>query len=144
RNSSGGFSFAVDDWARLDRFLVLGTKDGSYYVGEKALTVENAQAVHRCLAQDGVRVVNRLVEVSESGRAPRNDPAIFALAMAAGLGDVRARAAALDALPRVCRTGTHLFQLAEDIQAFRGWGRALRRAIGRWYLGKGPRQLAYQ
>src|SRR5579884_3655289 len=86
-NSSGGFSFAVDDWVRLDRYLVLGTEGGSYYAGERRLTVENAEAVSRCLAADGGRVVRRVVEISEAGRAPENDPAVFALAMAASLGD---------------------------------------------------------
>ncbi len=33
------------------------------------------------------------------------------------------RKAALDALPRVARTGTHLFQFAQFVEGFRGWGR---------------------
>src|SRR5262245_62311961 len=64
--------------------------------------------------------------------------------MAASLGSPSTRAAALAALPRVCRIGTHLFQFAENIEAFRGWGRAIRRAVGGWYVGKEPRELAYQ
>jgi hypothetical protein len=28
-NSAGGYAFAIDDWARLDRFLVLGSEGGS-------------------------------------------------------------------------------------------------------------------
>jgi 60 kDa SS-A/Ro ribonucleoprotein len=47
-------------------------------------------------------------------------------------------------LPRVCRIGTHLFQFAANIEAFRGWGRALRRAVGAWYSTMEPRALAYQ
>ena len=43
KNSAGGFSWAVDDFTRLDRFLILGTEGGSYYAGEKKLTVENAE-----------------------------------------------------------------------------------------------------
>src|SRR5262245_34948535 len=31
-NNAGGHAFAVDNWTRLDRFLVLGTENGSYYV----------------------------------------------------------------------------------------------------------------
>jgi 60 kDa SS-A/Ro ribonucleoprotein len=144
RNNAGGYAFAVDDWTRLDRFLVLGSEGGSYYVGERDLTLDNAQAVRRCVALDGERAVRRIVEVSEAGRAPKNDPAVFALALAASLGGLATRAAALAALPRVCRTGTHLFQFAENVRAFRGWGRALRRAVGGWYTAKDPRQLAYQ
>src|SRR5262245_56556578 len=41
-NSAGGFAFAVDDWARLDRFLILGSEGGSYYATERRLTRENA------------------------------------------------------------------------------------------------------
>jgi 60 kDa SS-A/Ro ribonucleoprotein len=143
-NNAGGHAFALDDWARLDRFLVLGAENGSYYVSEQALTVENARAVRRCIDRDGERTVRRIVEISEAGRAPKNDPAIFALAMAAGLGPPSTRAAALAALPRVCRVGTHLFQFAQNILAFRGWGRALRRAVGAWYVAREPRELAYQ
>jgi 60 kDa SS-A/Ro ribonucleoprotein len=143
-NNAGGYAIAVDDWARLDRFLVLGAEGGSYYVSEHDLTIQNAQAVRRCIASDGRRTVERIVEISEAGRAPRNDPAVFALALAASMGGPDTRAAALAALPRVCRIGTHLFQFAEDIRAFRGWGRALRRAVGSWYTGRAPRELAYQ
>ena len=56
------------------------------------------------------------MRVSEEGRAPKNDPALFALAMAAGLGDEATRRAALEALPRVARTGTHLFQFAAFVE----------------------------
>ncbi|HKD18673.1 MAG TPA: TROVE domain-containing protein, partial [Thermoanaerobaculia bacterium] len=101
RNSAGGFAWAVDDWARLRRFLILGSERGSYYAGEWKLTRENADAVARCLAADGARTVAEIVAVSDAGRAPKNDPAIFALAMAAGAGDERTRKAALEALPQV-------------------------------------------
>ena len=82
-NSAGGFAWAVDGWTRLRRFLVLGSEGGSYYASESKLTRENAQAVEQCLAEDGPRAVAEIVRVSEEGRAPKNDPALFALAMAA-------------------------------------------------------------
>jgi 60 kDa SS-A/Ro ribonucleoprotein len=143
-NSAGGFGWAVDDWVRLDRFLVLGVEGGSYYSSERALTRENAKAVERCIAADGARVVRRIVEISDAGRAPKNDPAIFALAMAAKLGDLATRRAALAALPKVCRIGTHLMHFAESVEAFGGWGRGTRTAVGNWYNGKSPSKLAYQ
>ena len=144
RNSAGGFSWEVDDWARLRRFLILGSEGGSYYAREWKLTRENAAAVERCIAADGPRAVTEIVAVSEAGRAPKNDPAVFALAMAAGIGDEATRKAALDALPRVCRTATHLFQFATFVEGFRGWGRSLRRAVGGWYASRSPESLAYQ
>ena len=143
-NSGGGFAWAVDKWTRLDRFIVLGTEGGTYYIDERTLTQENAKSVVECLAEDGPRVVARVVALSESGRAPKNDPALFVLAMAAGLGDDMTRALALTALPAVARTGTHLFHWLHYVKAFRGWGRGVRNAIGRWYTRKAPADLTYQ
>jgi 60 kDa SS-A/Ro ribonucleoprotein len=143
-NSAGGYAWEVGPWERLDRFLVLGSEGGSYYVGERELTVQSAAAAAACLAEDAQRAISRVVEMSESGRAPKNDPALFVLAMAAGSDDEATRAAALEALPRVARTGTHLFHWLRFVQAFRGWGRGARRAVARWYTAKAPRDLAYQ
>src|ERR1022692_1402168 len=70
---------AVDIWTRLTRFLMLGSECGTYYVQQRALTVENATAVIECLKTDGLRVVRTVVEISTSGRAPKNEPALFAL-----------------------------------------------------------------
>lgn len=143
-NSAGGFVFQLDDWKRLERFVILGSDAPTYYATARALTRENAECVLRCLKEDGPRAVGLIAGVSEAGRAPRNDAAVFALALCAAFGDKSAKEAAYAALPRVCRTGTHLFQFAEASQALRGWGGGLRRAVGRWYLGRDPRDLAYQ
>ena len=100
--------------------------------------------MERCIAADGVRAVATIMRIARDGRAPKADPALFALAMAAGAGDEPTRRAALDALPAVARTGTHLFRFAEYVGGFRGWGRALRRAVARWYAERDVDALAYQ
>jgi hypothetical protein len=43
----------VDKWVRLDRFLVLGSEGGTYYITERKLTQENARVVIECLADQG-------------------------------------------------------------------------------------------
>ena len=143
-NSAGGYAWAVDDWTRLDRFLVLGSEGGSYYATERQLTRENAEAVLRCVEADGPRAVRRVVEVSEAGRAPKNDPALFVLALCAADGEEATRKAALEALPRVARTGTHLMHFAAYVEQFRGWGRGLRRAVAAWYNERALDDLALQ
>ncbi len=140
-NSAGGYSFEVDDWTRLDRFLILGSEGGTYYVSENKLTVDNAACVQHCLDADPVRTINRIIEISDSGRAPKNDSAIFALAMAFAHKNTTNLS---DALAKVCRIGTHLFQFAEMVQSLRGWGRSLRKAVAHWYTEKEPASLAYQ
>lgn len=147
KNSAGGYSFAVDDWTRLDRFLILGSEGGSYYATERKLTVENAAVVKRCIAADGLRTVRRIVEVSDAGRAPKNDPAILALAICAKTGNEATRRAAYAAVPAVCRIGTHLFHFVEYVQALgqsAGWGRGMRNAVARWYDQKDAKDLVYQ
>lgn len=144
QNNAGGFGFAVDDFTRLDRFLILGSEANTYYQTARALTLENAQGVLAALKSDGLRAVSRVVEVSQAGRAPKNDPALFALALAASHGDDATRAAAFAALPAVARTGTHLLHFVSFMEQHRGWGRGARRALANWFLSKKTRDAAYQ
>jgi 60 kDa SS-A/Ro ribonucleoprotein len=144
RNDNAGYVWAVDDWARLDRFLILGTEGGTFYASPRALTRDNAEAVLRCVAADGARVVARVVEISQAGRAPKNEPALFALALAAKLGDEGTRRAAHAALPKVARIGTHLFHFAEYVKALGGWGRGTMRAFAGWYNDMDAGRLALQ
>lgn len=143
-NSAGGYVFAVDNWTRLSRFLVLGSEGGTYYIAQKPLTRENAKAIEACIAEDGLRVVKEIVAISDQGRAPKNDPALFALAMCASLGNEETRKTALSVLPKVARTGTHLFHFVHFVDGFRGWGRSLRRAIANWYLEMDTERLSLQ
>jgi 60 kDa SS-A/Ro ribonucleoprotein len=143
-NSAGGYAWPLGEWGRLDRFLVLGSEGGTFYVRERALTVENARVVESLVREQGEAVVRRVVEMSASGRVASNDPALFVLAMAASLGDEATRKAALAALPEVARTGTHLFHWLQFVTGFRGWGRGVRRAVADWYVEKSDGALAYQ
>lgn len=133
KNSAGEYSFTLDKWGKLDRFLILGSEGGSYYATQQKLTEENATNLAACVKEDGIKTVKRIVEISDQGRAPTNDPALFALAYASAKGDDDTRRAALAALPKVARIGTHLFHFTAFVNAMRGWGRGLRQAVGRWY-----------
>jgi 60 kDa SS-A/Ro ribonucleoprotein len=143
-NAAGGYAFAPGNDARLHRFLTLGTDGGTYYTNAKDLTVENAAVVMDAARIDSMGLVRQIVDVSAAGRAPRQNPALFALAIAASLADDDGRAAALAALPRIARTGTHLFLFASYVEQFRGWGRGLRKAVGNWYATKPVDRVAYQ
>ncbi len=143
-NSAGGAVFAIDDAARLRRFLTLGSDGGTYYATALALTRENAEVVFRLAESDHATLVATIVEVSERGAAPRTQPALFALAVAASVGTDEERRTALSALPRVARTGTHLFTFAAFVNDLRGWGRGLRRAVAEWYTRPTADEVAYQ
>jgi 60 kDa SS-A/Ro ribonucleoprotein len=144
KNAAGGYVFGIDDFARLRRFLVLGTEGGTYYTKPAELTRQNANVVLKLAETEPLKLVNTIVEISLAGRAPRQNPAIFALAVAASSSNDAGRAYALSKLPAVCRTGTHMYLFAGYVEQFRGWGRGLKRAIGEWYNGRELDKLAYQ
>lgn len=171
RNSAGAMSFTVGPWERLDRFLVLGSDSGSYYASAKKLTLENLDSLVECLQKDGLRVVRAITDISHSGRAPRNDSALLALAVASAWGveagnktlvskrdresviryaggdahgSAQVRRAAFAALPLVARTGTHLMQFAGHMVSLRGWGQAALNGVGEWFTGMDAERLALQ
>lgn len=142
KNAAGGYGFATGTWTQLNRFLILGTEGGSYYVGERELTRENAKNVIQAVKDNGIKVVERILEVSEKGLAIKRDPSLFALAICAKLGDLKTRRSAFEKLPRIARIPTDLFHFATYLQVFGGWGRSTRRAFSNWY-DKDPKRLAF-
>lgn len=164
RNNAGGMSFTISPLERLTRFIVLGTEGGSYYVNKKDMTIDNAEGVLAAFHTEGVNAVNTIVDISHSGRAAKNDAAIFALAMAASYGVDPSRSgdtcgarlmrggpnadairkAAFDKLSSVARTGTHIMQFADYMSDMRGWGHGPRRAVSSWFTDQEEQRLAYQ
>lgn len=148
RNSAGGYTFQVPPITRLRRFLMLGSDGGTYYTNEQPLTHSNARVVLEYAQHDPITLVNEVIDVSINGRAPRQQPAIFALAAAAasmgGEDSEAGRRAAVAAIPQVCRTGFTLFVFANYVEQFRGWGKLLRRGVTSWYLNREVAELTYQ
>ena len=143
-NNAGGFVFKLDEWKQLDRFLILGSEGGTFYVSEKKLTAENANKVLLLLQKDGLKVVAKTVEMLTSGRAPKPDTAIFVLALAAAKGDDATRKAALAAVPSALKTGTQLLKFVDTVNGLRGWGRGLKKAIQLWFKERKAETLALQ
>lgn len=142
QNNAGGYSFAVDSWARLDRFLILGAPGNTLHIGQKELVTQNADVVEELLAVGGLRVVEKIAEVLRESRSMKVDAPFFALAMAASSKDDAVRAAALAVLPELVRIPTHLFTFVGYANDLRGWGRGLRRAVGAYYTTTALPKLA--
>lgn len=143
KNSAGGYTYQVDCFQQLRRFLILGAAGGSYYASEKDLTVSNAQCLMECLAIDPARTVEMIAQVSEQGLAIRQDPAVFALAVCCS--DKTAKPLAMAAVERVCRTGSHLLMFVSNLKHFtKMGGPVVRRGLRNWYNGKSPKDVAYQ
>lgn len=144
QNNASGFVFKAGAEQQLLRFLILGSEGGTYYVNERHLTIENAQNVIALIKSNGPATVQTIVEVSTTGRAPKNDAAIFALALACAYGSNVTKSFAYNAISQVCRTGTHLFQFVDAIKSLRGWSGGLRRGVAKFYTQKDDDRLALQ
>ncbi|WP_214318526.1 TROVE domain-containing protein [Nonomuraea sediminis] len=146
KNAAGGYVFGKDLWTRLEDFLILGTTGGTYYVSEGMLTAENAGVVFQAINEDGPRVVRLLTDISTARppRAPKQRPALFALAACYAKGDADTRQAAKPALAKVARTTDHLAQFFGYYKNLGGKrtargaaptiGRSLRTALSSWFL----------
>lgn len=144
KNNAGGYSFTVTDKDRFRRFLTIGTEGGCYYVGEAKLTDDSVKFIDKYIASAGVDAINEIIEVSDQGLAPKNDQAIFALAVAFRSNDNEVKQAAKAAVNKVCRTATHLFMFVGFLKNVAGMGRAKTTAIASWYEDKSDHQIAYQ
>lgn len=124
---SGGFAFKKGPFGQLRRWLIVGSDKNEFYASKQVLTRDNAKNVAVAFAADPIRTVDTIVEVSDRGLAPKNDAAIFALALClemasrlsiehsgTGEGEIADEWVSYvqAAAPKVCRIGTHLFQFA--------------------------------
>lgn len=145
QNCAGGFVFTLDKWKRLERFLILGSDSNTYYQKAPELTKQNASIVTECWETDAIGTAATIVDISVKGRAAKNSPAIFAIALGAIHSEVHIRKAAFACVPQVCRTSTHLFEFVNTMKALgKGWGRGMKTAVANWYTSKSDDKLAYQ
>lgn len=144
-NNAGGYVFSVNDLTRLRRFLILGTDGGTYYVDSRKHTLDNAEIVLNFARTNGSVLLNEVLDISESGRAPRQNQCIFALAAVMGLGKTEDKQHAQAIFNRVIRTAEHLFMFNKYLGQFKPHtGRNYRDTIAQWYTDNSADFLAYQ
>lgn len=146
RNNQGGFTFEIDDMARAKRFLILGSESSFYTPGGK-LSLENAETLARIAKSDrAAELVNLIVDISVNGRAPKQSPGLFALAVVINqTEDAAVKSYAYSKLSEVARTASTLFEFTGYLGQFQGLGgMGFQKAIGRWYNEKELDKLAYQ
>lgn len=144
KNDAGGYTFNIDKFAQLKRFLIIGSEGGTYYVNEKTHTDRNIDILRACLDDDGSRVLDMILDIAENNRAPKVDANLFAYAYALQCGSKEVRKKAAKMFTQVVKTGTHLFQVVGEMDELGQWDRISRRAVSSWYTSKPPHKLAYQ
>ncbi len=143
-NNAGGYVFTVSEYDQLRRFLILGSEEGTYYANARDHSKLNAQVVIDMAARGDMALVDIILDVSLNGLAPRQQPSLFALAVAASSPNDALRAAALDAVPKVCRTMFFMSTFLNYAKNHRGFGRGLRRSVGRFFTDRTADNVAFQ
>lgn len=142
RNDAGGFTFQVDALAALRRFLILGTAGGTFYVSEKDATEKAFENIKSVFVTHPQEALDLIYKVSHEGLAHKQSPTLVAFAYACSVDATKTRA--LEMLPKICRTGTMLFEWWGYVNNFRGMGRGLKTAVRRWYTERDLASLANQ
>jgi len=144
KNSAGGYTFVTSPLELAKRFLILGS-DASYYDSAAKLTKQAADNLVKLVETGHSReLVDLVVEISTAGRAPKQQPGLFALAVAATHGTAEERHYAYSKLNAVARTASTLFTFIGYVTQFQRIGMGTQKAIRRWYLSRKPENLALQ
>lgn len=145
RNSAGGYVYQVDKLDLLKRMLIFGTKYGTYYLQSKDMTREFAELVRACAKEDAVNLTDYTLKIIRDtylrGMYLDEQSVIFALATFCST-QYASHIRGLEMIPEL-RTGTALLTFCAMIDMQRGWGRAVRSAVAKWY-NREPSIVAYQ
>lgn len=143
-NAAGGHYYEISIWDKLDRFLIIGSESGTYYVNAKELTAKNIDSLKQCIKEDGIRVVSRIFEISQANRAPKKDSLILSLAVCMSEGNLETKHKVLEIFNKVIYIGTDLLMFCNYVNHFRGWGKLLRKCVANWFLEMDIDRLALQ
>jgi 60 kDa SS-A/Ro ribonucleoprotein len=145
KNNAGGYVFKIDDLQRAKRFLILGSDSNTFYQSSKKLTIENANVILNLIKSGkGKEVLDLAVDISENGKARKNEPAIFALVLCFTYGNNELKNYAVEKFNKIIRIGTHLFQFIHTFKQLRGFGKISKKIFSKWYIEKALNDLAYQ
>jgi 60 kDa SS-A/Ro ribonucleoprotein len=151
KNDASGYVFALDKWEHLRRWIMIGSEGGTYYADEHSFTHRATHALDACLAEDGLRVIEKITQWSLEGRAPKQDQIIYALAKATSHKDIKVRQAAFAAMIPILRTASFMLSFRQLLSLMAGvdggksrGSSGLARAFAKWMAARTPDQLAYQ
>jgi 60 kDa SS-A/Ro ribonucleoprotein len=139
----GGYAFNTGIWNSLQRCLLLGTAQGSYYADKHVLTDEFTTVVTQCIAQDPAKTAQLIVYASD-GRSINNSAPILALVLLSMGKSPAAKTAFGEIFPQVIRTGSHFYEWLNYTKSFRGFGKVVRAAGSTWLSNPDAPALAYQ
>ena len=122
-NHTAGYVFKLDEMKALERFLILGVTGPTYYVTKDQGMAEANAIITAALLANFYGAIDLACDISQDGRAAKNEQSIYVLARAIATGRADEAAYALARMDKVVRIGTHLHHLMQylkDGQALSG------------------------
>jgi len=142
-------TYQIDDWNLLERFIILGSEKSYYNCNNtKYSNVNSLNSLDRLIDDcDDDSEIERLIEwiigISESRRAPKQEFGLFVLSEAAKKND-KIRKIVFSNISRFCRTFSTLAQFLSFMGKEMSWGRHTKRELSKWFINQSHRELAYQ
>ena len=135
QNNAGGFSYTIDSFKALERFLVLGVEGGTYYVDEDQLLSRNLSCVDICVKENPVHTANLCVEISKANRAISQSPIVVTAAHVLNSGSEAAKKIIIENLHEIARIPTHFFLLVRYLIRLRNGSKSgiVKHAIRTYY-----------
>ena len=147
-NHTAGYVFKLDEMKALERFLILGVTGPTYYVTKDQGMAEANGIITAALQANFYGAIDLACDISQDGRAAKNEQSIYVLARAIATGRADEAAYALARMDKVVRIGTHLHHLMQylkDGQALSGSrGKLVQLYVNLWLAKQGALKLAYQ
>ena len=148
-NSCGKDVFIVSDKEMFKRFIMLGSENGTYYIGKEELTTQHVICLENMIRMNWKDIIGIMSEFCN--RVYKQDSLIYALARCcAEFGNRSLREEAYKLLPTICKTPTHLFmfvdmyeRVSKSLHGSTGWNKMHKRSVSLWYLNTPISTLAY-
>ena len=136
-------SCSISDWEAFKRFLILGSESSCYQTSAtiKSLT---CACIERLVYQNqGQRMIDEIIEVSQQGRSVKQTYLLYALAKVASMSHEHKCYIFKEVLHIVCRTFSTLTEFLSFFENI-SWGSNTKQGIANWMHTFTPKALAYQ
>jgi len=147
KNNAGGYVFKTNFQQNLERFLLLGSEENTYYADKQTLTEDNARSIIEYIKSSpacATQVLDTVRSFITENKAPKIDPALFVLTLVCTYAPPSVKNGAYQSIQTLCKTATHLFIFVSQVNELRGWSSGLRKGVAKWYTSKLDDKLAYQ
>lgn len=140
KNRSGAYAFKASDMTRINRWLLTGSQNNSFFAKKEELTKDNINIFKAGLNTDLKSVADSMVYASTHGVS--QSTVIFALALMSAEENFDVKQAFKKIFPMIIRTASQLYEFLMYVSDIRGFGKVIRTAVVSWF--KNNKNLEYQ